>query len=59
MLASVEVKLADVCGLVDGGCVPSFVFLQVSCSFFEKEGSPLFFLRFEREHWMSRSDQKG
>ena len=59
VLASVEVKLADVCGLVDGGCVPRF-FLQVSCSFFEREGQaspPRFFLRFERKHWMSRSDQ--
>ena len=43
MLASVEVKLADVYGLVDGGCVPRCFVLQVSCSFFEREGFPPFF----------------
>lgn len=43
VLASVEVKLADVYGLVDGGCVPRFLFCKFPAVFLKGKASPPFF----------------
>ena len=43
VLASAEVKLADVCGLVDGGCVPKVFFCKFLAAFLKGKLFSLFF----------------